>query len=178
MLNQTLLNGEMAGYNSAQVGVEVMIRRLESWRNELAQWIEKNIFLPVAKMQGFIDEEESKEFGETVYLYPRIKWDDLRLRDNTNQLQMFLQMQQSGLISAQTLLEEFDLDYDLEVERIRNEQVQAMQNGQLMATSWRLFASPLLSYFCCGNVILLAKENFPGTDGDSAAFEGGYPALS
>lgn len=132
MLNQTLLNGEMAGYNSAQVGVEVMIRRLESWRNELAQWIEKNVFLPVAKMQGFIDEEESKEFGETVYLYPKIKWDDLRLRDNTNQLQMFLQMQQSGLISAQTLLEEFDLDYDLEVERIRNEQVQAMQNGQLM----------------------------------------------
>jgi len=131
MLNQTLLNGEMAGYNSAQVGVEVMIRRLESWRNELAQWIEKNIFLPVAKMQGFIDEEETKEFNETTYLYPRIKWNDLRLRDNTNQLQMYLQMQQSGLISAQTLLEEFDLDYDLEVERIREEQVQAMQNGML-----------------------------------------------
>jgi very-short-patch-repair endonuclease/uncharacterized membrane protein YgcG len=132
MLNQTLLNGEMAGYNSAQVGVEVMIRRIESWRNELAQWIEKNIFLPVAKMQGFIDEEETKEFKETTYLYPRIKWNDLRLRDNTNNLQMLLQMQQSGLISAQTLLEQFDLDYDLETERIREEQVHAMQNGQLM----------------------------------------------
>jgi len=132
MLNQTLLNGEMAGYNSAQVGVEVMIRRIESWRNELAQWIEKHVFLPVAKMQGFIDEEESKEFGETVYLYPEVEWNDLGLRDNTNTLQMMLQMQQSGLISAQTLLEEFDLDYDLETERIREEQVQAMQNGQLM----------------------------------------------
>ncbi len=133
MLNQTLLNGEMAGYNSAQVGVEVMIRRLESWRNELAQWIEKHIFLPVAKMQGFIDEEASEEFKETVYLFPKVKWEDLRLRDNTNQLQMFLQMQQSNLISAQTLLEQFDLNYDLEIERIRSEQVQAMQNGQLMA---------------------------------------------
>ena len=131
MLNQTLLNGEMAGYNSAQVGVEVMIRRLESWRNELAQWIEKHVFLPVAKMQGFIDEEDTEEFGETVYLYPKVKWNDLKLRDNSNQLQMFLQMQQSGLISTQTLLEQFDLDYDREVERIREEQVSAMQNGML-----------------------------------------------
>lgn len=131
MLNQTLLNGEMAGYNSAQVGVETMIRRIESWRNELAQWIEKHIFLPVAKMQGFVDEKESEEFGETVYLYPRVKWNDLRLRDNTNQMQMFMQMQQSGLISQQTLLEQFDLDYDIEIERIRSEQVNAMQSGQL-----------------------------------------------
>jgi len=132
MLNQTLLNGEMAGYNSAQVGVEVMIRRIESWRNELARWIEKHIFLPVAKMQGFLDEEETKEVGETIYLYPRIEWNDLRLRDNTNLLQMYLTMQQSTLISAQTLLEKFELDYDLETERIREEQVKAMQNGQLM----------------------------------------------
>jgi hypothetical protein len=63
MLNQTLLNGEMAGYSSAQVGVETMIRRIESWRNELGQWIEKHVFLPVAKMQGFIDEEETEEYG-------------------------------------------------------------------------------------------------------------------
>jgi hypothetical protein len=131
MLNQTLLNGEMAGYNSAQVGVEVMIRRIESWRNELARWVEKHIFLPVAKMQGFIDEEESKEIGEVIYLYPRIEWNDLRLRDNTNLLQMYLTMQQSGLMSMQTLLEKFELDYDLEIERLREEQISVMQNGQV-----------------------------------------------
>ena len=45
MLNQALLNGEMAAYSSAQVGVEMLIRRLESWRNELADWVEKNVFL-------------------------------------------------------------------------------------------------------------------------------------
>jgi len=131
MLNQTLLNGEMAGYSSAQVGVETMIRRIESWRNELAQWVEKHIFLPVAKMQGFVDEKESEEFNETVYMYPRVKWNDLRLRDNTNQLQQMVQLQQSGLISAQTLLEQFELDYDIEIERIRSEQINAMQSGQL-----------------------------------------------
>tara|TARA_B100001778_G_scaffold334491_1_gene346146 strand:+ start:35305 stop:37554 length:2250 start_codon:yes stop_codon:yes gene_type:complete len=132
MLNQALLNGEMSGYQNAQVGVEMLIRRLESWRKELAQWVEKNIFLPVAKMQGFIDEEESDMLGETVYLYPRIKWDDLKLRDPTNRMQMAMNLHQNGTISTQTLLEMFELDYDQEVERIRDEQVQTMGNGQVM----------------------------------------------
>jgi very-short-patch-repair endonuclease len=132
MLNQTLLNGEMTAYNSAQIGVETMIRRLEGWRNELAEWIENNVFLPIAKMQGFIDEEASKEMGETVYLHPTIKWDDLRLRDNTQHLQAMIQLHQNQIISTQKLCEEFDIDYDQEVERIREEQLAAMQNGMLM----------------------------------------------
>ena len=133
MLNQALLNGEAGGYQNAQVGVEMLIRRLESWRNELAKWVEKNIFLPIAKMQGFIDEEESEVAGETVYLYPKIKWDDLKLRDPTNRMQMAMNLHQNGTISTQTLLEMFELDYDQEIERIRDEQVQTMGNGQVMA---------------------------------------------
>ena len=35
MLNQALLNGEMSSYSSAAVGVETLIRRLNSWRNRL-----------------------------------------------------------------------------------------------------------------------------------------------
>lgn len=132
MLNQALLNGEASGYSSAQVGVEMLIRRLESWRKELAQWVEKNIFLPVAKMQGFIDEEESEAIGETVYLYPHLKWDDLKLRDPTNRMQMAMNLHQNGTISTQTLLEMFELDYDQEIERIREEQVQVMGNGQVV----------------------------------------------
>lgn len=132
MLNQALLNGEMSNYASAQVGIETMIQRLQSWRVELATWVERHIFLPVAQMQGFIDEQESKEAGETVYLYPRIKWDDLRLRDNTNQLQAVMQLHDKGVVSTQTLLEKFDLDYDQEIRRIREEQIQAAPTGQVM----------------------------------------------
>tara|TARA_B100000614_G_scaffold262909_1_gene300788 strand:+ start:250461 stop:252788 length:2328 start_codon:yes stop_codon:yes gene_type:complete len=132
MLNQALLNGEGTSYASGQIGAEALIMRLETWRSELKEWVEKRIFLPIAKMQGFIDEEESKLAGETVFLYPRIKWEDMRLRDNSNLQQMFIQLNQTGKISDRTLLEQFDLNYDQEVERIREEQVQAMQDGQLM----------------------------------------------
>ncbi len=125
MLNQSLLNGEMSGYQSAQVGVETLIRRIESWRHTLADWIEETIFKPVAEMQGFLDEKESEEVGEPVYLYPTIKWNDLNLKDKTQWYQLLSQLHDKGVISTQTLLEELDMDYDQEVKRLRYEQVQA-----------------------------------------------------
>lgn len=132
MLNQAILNGEMSGYNSAQVGIEVLIRRLDNWRNKLKGWVEKNIFLPIAMMQGFTDKEESNILGETVFLYPRLVWNDLQLRDKTNKIQTEMQLYDKGLISAQTILEELDLDYDEEVQKIRDEQVMASASGMLM----------------------------------------------
>lgn len=132
MLNQALLNGEMGAYASAQIGAETMIMRLDTWRAELKDWVEKHIFLPIAKMRGFVDEEESKELGEIVYLYPKLKWEDMRLRDNTNDKQMAIQLNQNGKMSDRTLLERyFDLNYDQEIEQMREEQVMAMQNGML-----------------------------------------------
>ena len=129
----TMRNGiiSIQGNTSAQVGIEVLIRRLDNWRNKLKLWVEKNIFRPVAMMQGFIDEEESKELGETVYLYPELTWNDLQLRDKTNRIQTLVQLHDKGLVSAQTLLEELDLDYDSEVEKIREESIMAQANGMV-----------------------------------------------
>ena len=132
MINQALLNGEAAGYSSSQVGVEVLLKRLERWQAKLAKWVEKHIFLPIAMMHGFIDEEESKEVGETVYLYPKVKWNDLKLRDKSNMLQLFMQLYDKQLVSGQTICEEFELDYDIEQEKLREEQLVAMQTGQIM----------------------------------------------
>ena len=129
MLNQGLLNGELAGYSSVAIGAETMIRRLETWRQELAEWVEKYIFLPVAQMQGFVDVSKSELIGETVYLYPKIKWNDLRLRDNTNYLQSLMQLHDKGIISTQKLLSEFNIDYDQEVNRIREEQIISGKGG-------------------------------------------------
>jgi hypothetical protein len=132
MLNQTLLNGEMQAYSGAAVGVETLIRRLETWRMELAQWAERNIFLPLAQMQGFVDTSKSKQLNETVWLYPRIKWNDLRLRDNSEYLNKIIQLYDKQVVSRQKLLEEFDIDFDVEVSRIREEQVMAGAGGQVL----------------------------------------------
>jgi len=129
----TMRNGQITIQgNSAQVGIEIMIARLESWRNELAEWVENHIFLPIAMMQNFKDEEESKEAGEDVFVYPKLKWNDLQLRDRTNFRQILMQLHDKGLISAQRLLEEFDIDYDQETRRIREENALASATGQFL----------------------------------------------
>ena len=131
MLNQALLNGEAGSYSAAQVGVETLIKRLESWQNELGEWIEKHIFLPEAQMQGFIDEEKTKDLGRNVYLYPKIKWNDLQLRDKTSKLQMYMQLHDKNIISTETLLQEFDIDYDQELLKIRTQQAMSAPGGAM-----------------------------------------------
>lgn len=129
MLNQALLNGEMPGYTSAQVGVETLIKRLDTWRATLSDWIEEHIFRPTAMMQGFIDEEKTKELGKTYYLYPTIKWNDMQLRDKSSKLQMLMQLHDKGLISTEKLLEEFDIDYDQETIRLRKQNAMSSPGG-------------------------------------------------
>jgi very-short-patch-repair endonuclease len=132
MLNQALLNGEMSGYQSAQVGVETLIRRIESWRQTLAEWCEERVFKPIAEMQGFVDEKMSEEVGETVFLHPTIKWNDLELKDQTQYHQMLMQLHDKQVISTQTLLDEIGLNYDQEVKRMRYEQAQLGPQGAML----------------------------------------------
>jgi len=133
MLPQAVLNSEMQGYQGVQIGAEILITRIENWRKKLADYIEEHIYLPVAKMQGFIDEEESKEAGEPVYVYPTIKWEDLNIRDDTQKKQQYLGLHDAGILSTQSLTEMFDLDYDQEIERKREEaNIQMSLGGGMM----------------------------------------------
>lgn len=129
----TMRNGKITiqgnSYSSAQVGVETLIKRLESWQNELAEWIEQKIFLPESQMQGFIDDERTSDLGRTQYLYPTIKWNDLQLRDKTSKLQMYMQLHDKSLISTETLLNEFNIDYDQELIKIRTQQAMSAPGG-------------------------------------------------
>ena len=122
-INKMLLNGEGPVYSSAAIGAEVMIQRLEDWRRELKRWVEKSIYLPVARMKGFI---EKNEWGEDEYIIPKIKWNSLNLRDVNQERQMILNLFDKGLVSRKRVLDEFSIDPDTEAEQMRYERVEAM----------------------------------------------------
>lgn len=121
MINEALLSGMMGSYQSAAIGAEAMIQRMESWRLELARWIENHIYKPVAQMKGFVDEAATKEVGEPVWICPKISWNELNIRDDSQQKQLLNALFDKGLLSGQSLLEKYDLDYDHEIERLRFE---------------------------------------------------------
>lgn len=128
MINNALLNGEGPTYNNAAIGIESMIERLETFRREMAQWIEQHIYLPEAMRQGFVDRDP--ETGEEEFIYPKVKWNSMHLRDQQQYRQSVLQLYEKGLLSAQTVLEVFDFDPDTEIERKRYDAVQMMALGQ------------------------------------------------
>jgi len=119
MLNKALLNGEGPTYGNAQVGLLAMKQRLETFRNEVARWIEEKLFKPVAEWNGFVIEGER---GQDELVYPKIVFSDLELKDKTGILQMFVTANSNGVISNQSLIEEFGLNPDQEIERLREEQ--------------------------------------------------------
>lgn len=128
MINNALLNGEGPNFSSAAVGIEAMIQRLETFRSEIARWIEKSLYLPEAKRQGFID--KNPDTGEEEYIVPKIKWGSMHLRDQQQYRTFVIQLYDKGLLSAQTVLEAFDLDPDQEIERKRYDALQFMAIGQ------------------------------------------------
>lgn len=127
MINNALLNGEGPNFSNAAVGIEAMIERLQTFRREVANWVEQKIYLPEAKRQGFIDENSESE--EEEYIYPKIKWNSMHLRDQQQFRTFVLQLYEKGLLSAQTVLESFDFDPDQEIERKRYDAIQMGAQG-------------------------------------------------
>lgn len=136
MLNRALLNGEGPAYGNAQVGLLSMNQRLETWRREVGHWIENNIFKKAAEWNGFYSEGDG---GQQELIYPKIVFDPLRLKDNTGTLQMLVTAQQQGAISTETLVEEFGLNWDQEVERLRFEQgLNFVNSPEVMGTDMNI----------------------------------------
>ena len=108
-----------------------MAQRLETFRREVAHWVENNVFKPVAEWNGFVVEGER---GQDELVYPKIKFDDLQLRDDTGKLQMLVTANQNGVISNVSLIEAFGFDSDQEIERLRFEQGANFINDQNFGT--------------------------------------------
>lgn len=118
-LNKAIINGDGPSYSNAQVGLLALNKRLDQIRNQVAYWIEERLFRQIAMWNGFTTKGDR---GEDEFIYPRIKWDDTQLRDNTGIIQVLADLFKNGKISAQTMYEYFNIDYDQEVERLRFEQ--------------------------------------------------------
>jgi len=136
MLNKALLNGEGPAYGNAQVGLMSMNERLETWRRKVAQWIEEKIFKPNAEWMEFYTTGDA---GQKELIYPNIVFDDLKLKDNSQTLQIMQTAQQQGALSAETFIEQLGLNWDQEVERLRFEQgMNFINSSEVMNTDMNI----------------------------------------
>jgi very-short-patch-repair endonuclease/intein/homing endonuclease len=122
-LSKAILSGEGPTYANAQIGVEVIARRLEGVQRMIGEWLSEKVFKPIAKFNGFVAKSTR---GETEYIYPTVKFNDLRLRDDNAKLQNMWNTRQAGDLSLRRWLTALDIDMDEEIENLRNEDLSAI----------------------------------------------------
>lgn len=113
-VNKAFLAGEGPTYNNASIGGEAFVKRLESFREELRWWVENKVFKPIAELHAFVGKNRQ-------ILVPTFRWDRIELRDEIQKQRTFIELREKGIVSAQTLLETFRIDVEVEKQRIEEE---------------------------------------------------------
>ncbi|MDO8640911.1 MAG: hypothetical protein Q7R33_05155 [Nitrosarchaeum sp.] len=120
MINKNVLLGE-GNFAAGQTVLEVLNQRYAIFREILEAYIEKNLFIPVARNMGFVEYEPgtAKHGKKEVYLYPKVRWNRLNLTDDTQHKQMLGQAVSEGKVDIGTWLEHMGLNSDSIAERLK-----------------------------------------------------------
>jgi len=116
-VTEAMLTGE-SSYSGERINIEVINTRYLLYRDRLQQYVEKFLFKPVAEKKGFF---EYDEHGNKVYLYPKLSFTRLALRDNRDTFDAMFNLYQKGSLSIGYILELFNLDPQAVEERLRED---------------------------------------------------------
>lgn len=105
-VTESLLNGE-SSFSGDRLKLEVINTRYMLYREIIQEYVEENLFKPVARRKGFI---ETDEWGDEVVLYPKLSFTRLALRDSQDTFDALLNLYQKGSISIDVILELFNID--------------------------------------------------------------------
>ena len=120
MMSKNILLGE-GKFAAGQTVLEIMNQRYAIFREVLEAYIEKNLFLPIARNMGLVEYQPGtvKKNPREVFLYPRVRWNRLNLTDDTQHKQMLAQAVAEGKVDTATWLEYFGLNADTIAERLK-----------------------------------------------------------
>jgi hypothetical protein len=105
-LTPSLITGE-GTYGGDYVALEVINQRYLLYREVLVNWVENNLFKPVAFHNGFY---EKNSIGQRKLLYPKMRFNRLNLRDNTEAFSNLFNLYSKGSLDVSTILEFFHID--------------------------------------------------------------------
>ena len=126
MMNKSFIIGEGA-FSNGQTVLEVLEQRYGIYRATLEDWVEKQVFKPIAilnnfheKRPGYVRNAEGDIIESQIdfLLYPTIKWNRLNLTDDNQHKQMLSQMVERGFLDVETWLEYFGLDADVVLDKL------------------------------------------------------------
>ena len=116
-ITRELVTGE-SQYSGGKINIEVLNTRYLILRETLQNMIEENIFLPMAKANGFYEKDEH---GFITYFYPRVSFSRLSIRDNAEVFDNLFQIYQKGSLPIDVILELFNIDTNEVAEKLKRD---------------------------------------------------------
>lgn len=107
-VTESLMSGESL-YSGDRLKLEVINQRYLHLREILQDYVERELFIPVARRMGFVEKDE---WGQEVVLYPRLSFTRLPLRDSQDTFDALFNLYQKGSISIDLILEMLNIDPD------------------------------------------------------------------
>ena len=105
-VTRELLTGE-GTYAGNRITLEILNTQYLLFRELLQEYVENNIFKPVAKKKGFIEKDK---YGREKLIYPRLSFTRLAIKDNDAFFEQAMQLYNKGSISIDIILEMLNID--------------------------------------------------------------------
>jgi hypothetical protein len=105
-VTRELLTGE-GSYSGNKITVEILNTMFLLSREVLTNYIEKQLFLPLAERHGWF---EVGAFGAKKYFYPKVGFNRLTIRDNNEVFESLFQLYQKGSLNVDVIYELFNLN--------------------------------------------------------------------
>jgi intein/homing endonuclease len=105
-VTRELLTGE-GTYAGNRITLEILNTQYLLFRELLQEYVENNLFKPVAKKKGFIEKDK---YGREKLLYPKLSFTRLAIKDNDAFFEQAMQLYNKGSISIDIILEMLNID--------------------------------------------------------------------
>ncbi len=116
-VTREVLTGE-GTYTGSKISLEIMNTQYLLFREVLQDYVENNLFKPIAKKKGFV---EYDDYGNEIVLYPRLSFTRLAIRDNEQFFDAAFQLYQKGSVSVDLILDILNIDPDSTREKIEKD---------------------------------------------------------
>lgn len=105
-VTREILTGE-GTYSGNRVTLEIMNTQYLLFRELLQEYVENNLFKPVAKKKGFIEKDK---YGREKLIYPKLSFSRLAIRDNDSFFEQVMQLYNKGSVSIDVILDMLNID--------------------------------------------------------------------
>jgi hypothetical protein len=107
-ITESMLTGEST-YSGERIHLDVMNTMYLLYRETVVDFVEEQLFAPVAEKKGFWEEDE---YGNKILLYPKLQFTRLALRDNTELQDFMFNLYQKGSLPIAYIYDLLNIDVD------------------------------------------------------------------